>query len=499
MVHSWWRWAFGAAVCCGALVAVSSAAEFYVRPDGSPQGDGSREAPWDLATALSQPEAVQPGDTIWLGEGTYRGGYTSQLTGTVDAPIVVRGQPGGRVTIDMNPRDERDSASFNIAGADVVFRDFEVMSSHPVRVTEIAGSWPADIRRGSVDVRGSRIRLVNLVVHDLAGGFGFWSSGEGGEISGCLIYNNGWRGPDRGHGHGIYAQNALGTKRLADNIIFHQFGYGIHVYGSEKASLKGFEIEGNIVFENGCLAATGNRTTGILVGGGSPAERIAVNDNVVYGGNVRLGYTWGAISEDVVCTGNYIDGGLVVRDFRSARVRENTVVAESNVVQLEGAERLLLDGLDWDENTYFVTDGRWGECAAIEQNKSRGVTFAEWREVTGADGASTLTRGAPTEPRVVVRPSLYEGGRAHVAVVNPGGLSEVELDLSQVLTEGDPFRILSAKDPYGEPLVQETYTGAPVKLPMRAVAGIPPVGLDDVELPVTEPYFGAYVVLPHDE
>jgi hypothetical protein len=216
----------------------------------------------------------------------------------------------------------------------------------------------------------------------------------------------------------------------------------------------------------------------------------------VYGGNVRLGYTWGATSEDVICDDNYINDGLVVRDFRDARVRENTVIAASNVVQLEGADRLLLDGLKWNDNTYFVTDGRWGECAIIEMNQSRGLSFLEWQQVTGVDARSSLTRGAPAELRVLVRPTLWlDGGRAHVAVVNPAGLSEVELDLSEVLIKGHSFRILSAKDPYGEPLLEEIYAGKPVKLPMRAVSGIPPVGLEDVELPVTEPFFGAYVVL----
>jgi hypothetical protein len=76
-------------------------------------------------------------------------------------------------------------------------------------------------------------------------------------------------------------------------VLFHQFAYGIHVYGSEKASLKGFEIDGNIAFENGCLTRKGDNAPGIMVGGASPAERIAIRDKVVVGGGVRLGYPWG--------------------------------------------------------------------------------------------------------------------------------------------------------------------------------------------------------------
>jgi hypothetical protein len=485
-------------VCFGAgllFCLAASAAEFHVRPDGSPKGNGTLAAPWDLATALVATKDVKPGDTVWLHAGTYHGGFTSRLSGRPGAPVVVRGVRGARVTIDTRPRDERDNGLFALLGADAVFRDFEVTCSHPVRETKIPGSWPADIRRGGVDVHGDCVAVVNLVVHDCASGFGFWAEGEGGEISGCLIYNNGWRGPDRGHGHAIYAQNARGTKRIKDNVIFHQFAYGIHVYGSEKASLKGFDLDGNIAFENGCLTRRGDNAPGIMVGGASPAERIALRDNVVVGGGIRLGYPWGTTSEDVVCTGNYSEG-LVVRDFRTGTIARNTIVAHSQVVQLEAARRLLLGGLRWDDNTYHVTDGRWGECSVLEEGKTRSLTFAQWRETTGFDTRSTFAKGAPSTLRVVVRPNAHEPGRAHIAVLNPGALPEVEADLSGVLRAGQKFRVVSAKDFFGPALVSGRFDGKTVRLPVKPVTPPPPVGLPDVEFPVTEPRFAAFVVLP---
>ncbi len=59
---------------CGGLsflAAVAGATDYYVAPNGSPSGNGSINNPWDLQTALDQPAAVQPGDTIWLRGGTY--------------------------------------------------------------------------------------------------------------------------------------------------------------------------------------------------------------------------------------------------------------------------------------------------------------------------------------------------------------------------------------------------------------------------------------------
>lgn len=474
----------------------ADAMEFHVAASGSPQGDGTADRPWDLATGLAANDKIQAGDTLWLHEGTYRGGFVSRLTGRPDAPVIVRGQRSGRVTIDTHPRDERDNALFILLGADTVYRDFEVTCSHPVRETKLSGSWPADIRRGGVDIRGNRISAVNLVVHDCLCGFGCWSEGEGGEVSGCLIYNNGWRGPERGHGHAIYAQNAKGTKRIVDNVLFHQFAYGVHVYGSEKASLKGFEIVGNIAFENGCLTRKGDNAPGIMVGGATPAERIVIRDNVIVSGSLRMGYTWGSTSEDVVCTGNYCDQGLIVRDFRHGTISNNTVVAHSNVVQLEGAERLLLAGLNWDGNDYYMTDGRWGQCAIVEASKSRGLTFDQWRETTGFDQNSHFTKGTPTKLSIVVRPNAYEPGRANVAVLNPASLPTVDVDLSAVLKLGQKYRVVSVKDFFGPAIVSGTYDSLPVTIPMKPVKAVQPVGMPDVELPITEPQFAAFVVLP---
>lgn len=472
-------------------------AEFHVRPEGSPKGSGSLEQPWDMATALQAADTVKPGDTVWLHAGTYRGGFVSALKGTREKPIVVAGVRGQRVTIDARPRDERDNALFLLQGSDAIYRDFEVTCSDPLRKTAIAGSWPADIRRGNVDVRGDRIALVNLVIHDCASGVGLWAEGESGEVSGCLIYNNGWAGPDRSHGHAIYAQNARGTKRIVDNVVFNQFGYGIHVYGSEKASLKGFEIDRNIAFGNGSLSGKGDTAPGIMVGGASPAERVAVRDNVVTGGGIRLGYPWGVVSEDIVCTGNYCEG-LVVRDFRRVTVSKNTIVAHSNVVQLEGAEKLLLSGVKWNANDLFVTDGRWGEAAVIENGKSRGMTMDEWRRATGCDTDSRFTKGTPKELRITVRPNAHEKGRAQIAVINPESLPQVDVDLSSVLSNGQKYRIVSVKNFYGPAVVTGTADGKPVTIPMSPVAAAPPVGMKASDVPVTEPRFAAFVVLPEE-
>ncbi|WP_345321629.1 putative Ig domain-containing protein, partial [Novipirellula rosea] len=258
--------------------------EFFVSTSGTPLGDGSLSHPWDLSTAMSHPEAVLPGDTIWILGGTYTGDFTSILSGTPTHPIHVREWPSDEVIIDLNNGSPSRSEVITIEGQHTIYQGFEVFSSDlSSRTTSIPGSWPEDINRGNINVFGDHVKLVNWEIHDLNKGVGFWGRADGGEIYGSLIYNNGWSGPDREHGHGIYSQNEDFDRRFADNILFNQFRHGIKIYGSNAASLKNYQLERNISFNNGAAGTEG--FTGAwqyFVGGGSLAENIIVDNNYAY-------------------------------------------------------------------------------------------------------------------------------------------------------------------------------------------------------------------------
>ena len=230
----------------------------YAAPGGRPGASGSQSDPWNLATALGQPSAVRPGDTIWLRGGTYGAGSTafvSRLAGVPGQPVILRNYPGERAVID---------GGFIVNGSDTWYWGFEVMSSLANRTGDT--NSPANGAIHGFFVNGPRTRFINLVVHDTMEGFGLWSPAVDAEIYGCLIYDNGWQGPDRGHGHGIYTQNLNGTKHIGDNIIFNQFGLGIQAYGSARASVKGYLVDHNIVFNNGAISRGAALVHNILFG-----------------------------------------------------------------------------------------------------------------------------------------------------------------------------------------------------------------------------------------
>jgi hypothetical protein len=344
-----------------------------------------------------------------------------------------------------------------------------------------------------VFIRGDRCRLINCVIHD-TGGIGFWGDGEGGEISGCLIYHNGWTGPDRGHGHGIYAQNKAGIKRLADNIIFRQFSHGIHCYGSEKATVRGFEIVGNFSLFNGTLQASHEVAPDIFVGAGSPIGEILIQDNCTAGGGLKVGYPWGAQGDSARVIGNYVAGSLFVCNMRTLTVRSNEFIAPETVVRLECPMGIAKSKFDWNENRYCRIGKQWGPFEWSELKQSRSGDFESWKSQFLVDADSAFQQGGQPENYVVVRPNPHESGRGHIFVANWSGSDSVKIDLNGVLTPGQKFRIHAAADYFGEPTLEGSYSGQQIELPMAPREFPLPVGLSAKEVPEWDVRFGVWVV-----
>lgn len=424
--------------------------DFYVAPTGSPAGDGSLDNPWDLPTALNQPSAVHPGDKIWLRGGTYRGKFNSSLTGTSSAPITVRQYPSERATLDGG--NTSGAAILTVQGAYTWYWGFEIMSSDPNRVSATDLNDPPDIHRGDgIDMSsgtGSGLKFINLVIHDARQGIGWWKEAIDSEIYGCLIYYNGWESTARGSGHGIYAQNQTGTKKITDNVIFSGFGYGIHAYGSSKAFLDNFLLQGNTLFNSGDLSPSGPSAV-LLVGGGSVAHNPQILGNYLYRqttGDVSdfdMGYSAGCASPTV--TGNY-------------------VATTTNFVNCTS-------GLSLAGNTFY------GNITGFSPS---------------AFPNNSYLSSPPTRVQVFVRPNFYEPGRANITVFNWARSAAVSVDLSELLDEGDEFVVRNAEDFFGPPVISGTYSGGSVEIPMEGLTVVPPIGYPSPAS--VAPDFGVFVV-----
>ncbi len=451
---------------------------YYVTSDGTPGGSGSGDDPWDLATALAGAGGrIQPGDTVWLRRGVYRGFFRASMNGTPAEHVVFRQYPGERATIDGGLRGD---------GSYLTFWGFEIMQSNPTAAGD---------RVLSANTVGGR--FVNLILHDagISGVSLAADKGEGVELYGCLVYNN---GTHENIDHGIYAHNATaGTKFITDNVFFNNYARGIQVY-SDGGVLQNVRAVGNVAFNNGSISA-GSTPVNLLISAPVATSGMVAADNLLYaspgtnGINLRLGDYDANYNGDIVVQGNYAAGGAAGLQLRHrwtrATIADNTFLASAEVVQTGGS--LLTLGYTWSGNRYYRDP-----AAAAWEHDSQEHTFAEWRAQTGLGGADQVLAGLPTGPHVVVRPNRYEAGRAHVVVYNWARAPSVAVDLSQTLVIGDVYEIRNVQDFFGPPVATGTYGGGTVTVSMAGVAPPAPIGrVAPNSAPRTGPDFDVFVVV----
>lgn len=499
-------------ILVGLFAASVHAADFYVSPSGTPRGNGSQKNPWDLQTALNQPPVVRAGDTIWLRGGEYRPaaasstGFTSTLGGGSNAPIIVRQYRGERATLRevarfTGPSSVRQTILY-IFGSNTWFWGFEAASSSTTRVIDDSGSnpTPAELPLPSgVEVVGPNIKLINLVVHDARGGLGLWAAATNCEVYGCIVYNNGWSAPDRGHGHGIYTQNLNGTKRLSDNIVFNHFGLGIHGY-TVNSFLQNYLIERNAIFDNAHFAASPHVAAGeqILFGGGTKIKNLRILNNYLYQAldlhGAMLTPDYGAIANNnVTIAGNYIAGGSGGGNYLvSVRLYDSLVFTDNTLYSTNGSLLRLraVPGYTVDNNAYY------GNADAGFRNDHTQSDFAEWRAATGFDAHSRYFQGVKPPNKVFVNVNAYEPKRANIIVYNWSKASSVMADVSRVLGVGDVYEVRNAQDWFAAPVLRGTYKGGGLDLPMTNLTVAIPTGWTDTNaVPRTGREFNVFVLI----
>jgi hypothetical protein len=459
-----------------------------VAVNGSSGNTGDLIAPWDLATALSGASGrVTPGDTVWIRGGTYRGAFTSRLEGTPGLPVLVRAQPAERVIIE---HAGGAVTTLSVQGDWSIFWGLEITNGSSARATT---STASEQRPNGIANHASHTRFVNLVVHDA--GVGLYSAREAFdvEVVGSIFYNNGWQAPDRGHGHALYVKSDAGPLTLRRNVIFNQFGWGIHVYTNEgSGGLTGISVLENLTFNNGTLAQSPNAQN-ILVGGEEPASRIRLEGNVAWqhagvpGTNVALGYGTTENDDVVVVENRFVGGDPVLRvgDWSSAHLLRNTLVGTQRMVELDDATAT---GYVWDA-TRQVRD----PLSLSWRFGGTDLPFAVWSVATGL-GATDLVGGAPPPAEdVVVLRDLNEPGRTFIAVLNWSGAAVVNVSLDGILLPGESYDLYNVQALHGAPIASGIFAGS-IPVPMGGVAPPVPVGLSASRAPRTAPAFDVFLI-----
>jgi hypothetical protein len=392
---------------------------------------GTIDNPYTLAEALSSPR-LAPGDTLLLRGGTYTGTFTSTIQGW-KRPITIRNYPGEQPVID---------GGLVIEGRDTGWQGIRIHNSSWVtRNSAEAGSFPADITQPfgvNVLPTAHGTVLANLTIHDTAQGVFVGRLAQDVRIYGCLVFNNGWIGPDRTHGHGLYVQSGSNARLLKHNIILPGIStYGICAY-DEGAGLHQTTVEGNIHARRRLLVGALNHGS----------SGVVLKDNCIFGGDVLIGY--GDVdSIDVLLTNNLIRAGTTVKRFAQ-------LTATGNVIQAG--------------NAITIEEPAGGTASTLDN------TF--------------MTAGLDT---VVVTPNAYDANRAQVAIFNNAQAASVSVDIAALGWAAGTVRVTNAYDPLNDYDDVAYDGGGVITVSMTGRSAATPFAMDDPLLPWLNE-FGAFLL-----
>ncbi len=258
----------------------------------------------------------------------------------------------------------------------------------------------------------------------------------------------------------MYVQNQTGTKKISDNIVFNQYGSGMQIYGSSAAYLDNIQVTGNTIFSSGWPSAYGCDRN-FLFGGGRIATNGTMVSNYFYypdsqgactSGGSNVGYEAG-VSNFTVQNNWFANGDGGIASYFFGTFTGFTMTGNHFLQPISGA----ITPASYPTNTYHGTT-------------------------------------KPTGTFVYVRPNAYEPGRANITVFNWDKKSTVAVDVSAAMAVGQAYEVRNAQDFFGAPVLQGTYAGGSITLPMTGLTVAAPIG--GTAPPPTGPEFNAFVLLP---
>jgi parallel beta-helix repeat protein len=249
---------------------------YYVSPKGSDRNDGSLKHPW--MTIAHAALLLQPGDTLHVLPGVYRGRIVTAASGVAEARITYVSEQKWKAQLIG---DVVDNSVWDNRGNYVDIIGFDV----------------SGLGRTGLYNDGSRVRFIANHVHDIAGptsalcsngGAGIFHgnySGSDNDTIGNRVHDIGWINASLcatagSQVHGIYHANRGG--HIFNNLVYHNRAYGIHLWHAASDVV----ISGNTVFNNG--------SSGLVVGAGDKpqgnrADNCLISNNIL-AFNSRYGF-----------------------------------------------------------------------------------------------------------------------------------------------------------------------------------------------------------------
>jgi len=408
--------------------------------------------------------------------------FESTLAGTPEQPVIVRAVPGERVVI---------RGGWNIGGAHTWYWGFEIGEpAERANNRELCNRFRFSTAGG---------KLIHVRIHGTDVGLSVGGSTYDQDIYGCVIHDFGvWpEEGDPGHeyhynGWGLGVLSRGGILRVIDNVIYG--GHGSGMYAFHDTCIHSMVLEGNFVFSAG-MQMEGYAAMNVIIPWHEAVDQVMFTDNVLYHPYSKKPNFWSAAhmfssgpSAGLTVRRNIFWGGypaFATPGWSSVYAGENVFAADEAFAWLSDS-KLYPDGNEFDGNTFVrlppqgkgTYEAGFHKPAGPFTVRERGLTLEGWR-AEGRDRDSQVVKAADWSPRVVVRPSLFEEGRVHVAVVGWGDAQQVAVDLSAHLAKGHKVSVFNVQDP-DTPVHTVVYDGGTLTLPRGS-------------FPIT-PDFDAYLV-----
>lgn len=417
------------------------------------------DSAWTLSHALSGGGGILTGgDTVWLLGGTYTGTFSATLTNSSGTPIVFRQQRGETAKLVQNGgfgQSTTPSLTVQPQATWIEFWDFEITNTSTTQRSDSGGSSHEWVPH-AIWNKASHTKFVNLILHDVGHAFLNDPTASDVMISGCIIYNNGWQRPNPPgdlaeiDGHGLYLRNNSTTEYVvaSDNIIFNQFGYGIHVYtNATEGLLNRIRLSGNVLFNNGSMTRFGtNANLGNL------GEPVAQNQIIEFN---RLFF-----STQTALNAAPNDGQQLAVGRNLAYGTSSPGTSTRNANYAIGGNPIVEPGSGW------TTQG------------------------------SDITSAVPFEEKVFpARVTAADNKRANIVVFTPSLKATIQADVTGFLVAGDQYTVRNAQQ-FSTIIKSDTYSGTgTISFSNAGVAAQGSVGTPTLRWPVTTgPLFNVFVV-----
>ena len=390
------------------ILAISflSAAEFHLAPDGLPTNEGTPESPWDIASAWSGQHPIPPGSTLLMRGGSYR--HPDRTWNSPGFTITLAGEEGSPITIRpyLRERVTIDSkVEVTSSARHLCLRDLEITISE-------TATWNRRVTSGGLGINGP-IDLPQGGLNILGGSDSLFLN--------LIIHTmtNGvglWRPATNTTLSGclIYNIGSIGPDRYHGPGIYTQNDTGTKnlthniLFGNYSTTIQAYgsknaSVNGFIIDNNiSFFPIKEGARQHFLIGGGQPSRDIVVTRNTLFETPLQIGYT--------------------------APFNHNAIVTHN----------LLID-------------------SPLSINNYRHVEQA---------GNLSLKTIATSDSKITIHPLPHEPGRLHLAAYNPCREATVTLDLKHHLPLKTSYRIHSALDVFGLPLLTGQHDGREIQLPV---------------------------------